>query len=156
MSQDLATIEQTLDSLDLQKITSYTRKLADIGDGFNKMMAPVYARDFVIAYDVSSVMLARALQAELQAKSAVEQAEAIAFLDRAPDFFKKREEKATVEAKKAYVALDPDVQAAKDLHARSVATVSLLKAKVNEFREAISLVKTLQTDGYLSSWEGTK
>lgn len=156
MGQDLATIEQTLDSLDLQKIASYTRKLADIGDGFNKMMAPVYARDFVIAYDVSSVMLARALQAELQAKSAVEEAEAIAFLDRAPDYFKKRDEKPTVEAKKAYVALDPDVKVAKDLHARSVATVSLLKAKVNEFKEAISLVKTLQNDGYLSQWEGMK
>lgn len=156
MSQSLITISDTLDSLDLQKIAVYTRKLADIGDGFNKMMAPVYARDFVIAYDISSMMLARALQAELQAKSAVEEAEAIAFLDRAPDFFKAREEKATVEAKKAYVALDPDVKAAKDVYARSVATVSLLKAKVSEFREAISLVRTLQTDGYLSSWEGMK
>lgn len=153
---DIVVINQTLDSLDLRKIAEYTRKLSDIGDGFNKLMAPVYARDFVIAYDVSSVMLAKALQAELQAKTAVEEAEAIAFLDKAPEYFKNKGEKPTVESKKAYVALDPDVQAAKEVYAKSVATVSLLKSKVHEFREAISLVKTLQTDGYLSSWEGMK
>jgi hypothetical protein len=154
VAQDLINIVHTLDAIDIQRVAVYTRKLADIADSFNKMLAPMYARDFIIAYDVSSTMLAKALQAELQAKSAVEEAEAIAFLDKAPDFFKERDEKATVEAKKAYVALDPDVKAAKEVYARSVAIVCLMKSKVIEFREAISLVKALQSDGYLSKYEG--
>jgi hypothetical protein len=152
---DLVVITNTLDAIDIKRISEYTRKLADIGDSFNKMLAPTYARDFIIAYDISSTMLAKALQVEVQAKSALDEAEAIAFLDRAPEYFEARgEKKPTVEAKKAYVALDQDVKNAKDIHARAIATVSLLKSKVIEFREAISLVKTLQSDGYLSKWEG--
>jgi hypothetical protein len=154
MNDSLTIVKDNLDSIEIQRIVEYTRKLKDIGDGFNKMMAPIYARDFIIAYDVSSTMLARALQAEMQVRSALEEAEAIAFLDRAPDFFNQRQEKPTVESKKAFVALDKDVKEAKELLSRAVAVVCLLKSKVNEFKEAISLVKTLQTDGYLSRYEG--
>lgn len=89
MGTDLQTIESNLDSIDLKHIAAFTRKLGDIGQGFNKMMAPVYLREFIIAYDVSSVMHAKAVQAELNAKTALDTAEAIAYLDRAPDFFKK-------------------------------------------------------------------
>jgi hypothetical protein len=152
----LVRVQEAVDAIDLTKIAEYTRKLKDIGSGFNKMMAPVYLRDFVIAFDVSSVMLARAIQADLQTKSELETAEAIAFLDRAPDYFKAKGEKPTVESRKAYVALDPDVIQAKELQAKTTALVSLLRNKVIEFREAISAIKTLQSDGYLSPHEGSR
>lgn len=156
MSADLSVIESNLESIDLNRIAGFTRKLGDIGQGFNKMMAPVYMREFIIAYDVSSVMHAKAVQAELNAKSAVDVAEAIAYLDRAPDFFKKRGEKPTVESRKAYVALDPDVQRAKDIHARAQAMALLMRNKVQEFRFAIDAVKKLSEDGYTTPWEGMK
>ena len=156
MSVDLATIESTLEAIDLKKIAEFTRKLSDIGQGFNKMMAPVYLREFIIAYDVASVMHAKAVQAELNSKSALDTAEAIAYLDRAPDFFKHRNEKPTVESRKAYVALDPDVQYAKDIHAKAQAMALLMKNKVQEFRFAIDAVKKLSEDGYMTPWEGMK
>jgi hypothetical protein len=156
VTTDLATIESTLESIDLRRIAEFTRKLSDIGQGFNKMMAPVYLREFIIAYDVSSVMHAKAVQAELNAKSAVDTAEAIAYLDRAPDYFKKRDEKPTVESRKAYVALDPDVQRAKDVHAKAQAMALLMRNKVQEFRFAIDAVRKLSEDGYMTPWEGMK
>jgi hypothetical protein len=156
VSTDLQTIESNLDSIDLKHIAAFTRKLGDIGQGFNKMMAPVYLREFIIAYDVSSVMHAKAVQAELNAKAALDTAEAIAYLDRAPDFFKKRDEKPTVESRKAYVTLDPDVQRAKDVHARAQALSLLMKNKVQEFRFAIDAVRKLSEDGYMTPWEGMK
>lgn len=156
MANDLQAIESALDSIDLHKIAAYTRKLADIGQGFNKMMAPVYLREFIIAYDVSSVMYAKSVQTELNAKSAVDSAEAIAFLDRAPDYFKSKGEKPTVESKKAFVALDPDVKQAKEIYARAQATSILLKNKVQEFRFAIEAIRKLAEDGYMSPWEGMK
>jgi hypothetical protein len=156
VSTDLEVIESNLQSIDLNRIAGFTRKLSDIGQGFNKMMAPVYLREFIIAYDVSSVMHAKAVQAELNAKSAVDTAEAIAYLDRAPDFFKKRDEKPTVESRKAYVALDPDVQRAKDVYARAQAMALLMRNKVQEFRFAIDAVRKLSEDGYMTPWEGMK
>jgi hypothetical protein len=153
---DIAVINQSLDSIDLKMLSGYTRKLSEIGDGFNKLMAHIYLRDFIVAYDVSSVMLAKAVHAELQAKAHLEEVEAIAFLDKSSDFFKQRGEKPTVEAKKAFVDLDPDVKQAKETLARASATVVLMKNKTNEFKEAISAVKLLQSDGYMSQWEGMK
>ena len=153
---DLIKVEQSINNIDLTKIAEYTRKLADIGNGFNKIMAPVYIRDFIIAYDVSSVMQAKAVEAEMNAKAAVETAEAIAFLDKAPDYFKARDEKPTVDSKNAYVALDPDVQRAKELHARATALALLLRNKVQEFRFAIESVKKLADDGYMTNYEGMK
>jgi len=156
VSHDLQVIESNLDSIDLKHIAAFSRKLSDIGQGFNKMMAPVYLRDFIIAYDVSSVMHAKAVQAELNAKAALDTAEAIAYLDRAPDYFKVKGEKPTVESRKAYVALDPDVQRAKDIYARAQALSLLLRNKVQEFRFAIDAVKKLSEDGYMTPWEGMK
>ena len=154
MSTDIALIESNLDAIDINRLAAFTRKLGDIGQGFNKIMAPVYLREFIIAYDVSSVMHAKAVQAELNAKALVDTTEAIAYLDRAPDYFKARNEKPTVESRKAYVALDPDVQRAKDVHARAQAMALLMRNKVQEFRFAIDAIKQLSQDGYMSPWEG--
>jgi hypothetical protein len=156
MSTDIISIEGGLDSLDLQKIATYTRKLTDIGSSFNKMLAPNYLRDFIIGYDVSSVMLAKAIEYEMKAKSALETAEAIAYLDRAPDYFKTKNEKPTIESRKAYVSLDPDVQRAKEVHARAVAMCSLLKNKVQEFKHAIEVTRDMARDGYSTPYEGMR
>jgi hypothetical protein len=132
--------------IDVTAISVYTKKIADLGDGFNKMMGGVYLRDFIIAYDLSVVMLAKATQVEIQAKYDLEEKEAIAFLDKAPDYFKERGEKPTVESKKAFVALDLDVRAAQEIVAQSTAMVVLLKGKVSEFKDAIYSVKTIVND----------
>lgn len=152
---DLVKVEETLEAIDLTKIAEYTRKLKDIGNGFNKLMAPVYLRDYIVAFDVSSVMQARAVQAEMNAKAALEEAEAIAYLDRAPAYFKARDDKPTVESRKAFVAIDPDVKRAKEVHAKATALALLLRNKVQEFRFAIESVKKL-TDGYSTPYEGMK
>jgi hypothetical protein len=151
---NLATVNEALDSIDLKQIAMYTRKLADIGSDFNKMMAASYARDFIVGYDIASTMLAKTVQSEIQAKNALEEAEAIAFLDDAPAYFAAKNEKPTVESKKAYVSLNANVKEAKDTLARATAMCSLLKSKVIEFRDAISIIKMLQSDGYMSKWEG--
>lgn len=153
---DLVKVEESLESIDLTKIAEYTRKLKDIGNGFNKLMAPVYIRDFIIGYDISSVMHAKSVQTEMNAKAALETAEAVAFLDRAPDYFKAKNEKPTVDSKNAYVALDPEVIRAKEIHAKATALALLLRNKVQEFRFAIESVKKLADDGYMTSYEGMK
>jgi hypothetical protein len=156
MSIDIVSIEGGLDSLDLQRIATYTKKLTDIGSSFNKMLAPNYLRDFIIGYDISSVMLAKAIEYEIKAKAALETAEAIAYLDKAPEYFKVKNEKPTVESRKAYVSLDSDVQRAKEVYARSVAMCSLLKNKVQEFKHAIEVTRDMSRDGYSTPYEGMR
>ncbi len=147
-------VTSALDAIDLQVVAEYSRKLKDVGNAFNKIMAPTFIRDFIVGYDVISVQLARAIETEIKAKAFLEQTEAVAYLDKAPDFFKQRDEKPTVESRKAYVAMDPDVLKAKDLHARSVAMVSLLKSKAIEFKAAIDATRDLARDGYMTPHEG--
>lgn len=156
MPNDIVAIQHSLDAIDIRKLAELSRKLNDIGGSFNKLMAPVYMRDFIVGYDVAATMLAKAIQSEMNAKALLDQVEAIAFLDRAPDYFKAKNEKPTVESKKAYVALDEDVLRAKEVHARATALVSLLKNKVQEFRFGIDAVKKLSEDGYMTQYEGMK
>ena len=143
-------VTQSLDSIDLQLVAQYAKKLSDVGNAFNKIMAPTFIRDFIIGYDIISVQLAKAIETEIKAKSMLETTEAIAYLDGAPEFFKLRDEKPTVESRKAYVAMDQDVIRAKELYARSVAMVSLLKSKAIEFKAAIDCTRDLARDGYMT------
>jgi hypothetical protein len=149
---NIVKIEEKLNAIDLGVISSYTKKLSDIGT-FNKSMAHIYTRDFIIGYDISSVCLSRAVQCELEAKNALDVAESIAYLDRSDDYFSKKGQKPTVEGKKAFVCLDEDVQKAKDVLARSIAMTTLLKNKVSEFRSAIDSVRKLYSDSYSSPYE---
>ena len=147
-------ISKKLDTIDLSKLKAYTHKLADIEEAINKNLAPSMMRDFIVAQDVASVMLARAVQAEMMAKSAIEIAEAIALLDKSDAFFNARKQKPTSDLRSAFVALDPDVVAAKNVHARATAMVSLLKNKVYEFKSALDSVRQISKDTQMTQWEG--
>ena len=147
-------VESKLNAIDMSRLNDYVRKLSTIEEASNTNLAPTMMRDFIMAQDLSSVMLARAIQAEMMAKAAVETAEAIALLDKSEDFFKKREQKPTADLRKAYVVLDPDVVAARDLHAKAVAIVSILKNRVYEFKSALDSVRQIYRDTKQTSWEG--
>ena len=151
----LIQVTQSLDSIDLHLVAEYSKKIKDVGNAFNKIMAPTFLRDFIIGYDIIAVQLAKAIETEIKAKSMLEMTEAIAYLDKAPEFFKTRDEKPTVESRKAYVAMDQDVLRAKDIHARSVAMVSLLRSKAIEFKSAIDVTKDLARDGYMTPHENS-
>ena len=150
----LEEVESKLSAIDMSKLNDYVRKLSTIEEASNTNLAPTMMRDFIMAQDLASVMLARATQAEMMAKAAVETAEAIALLDKSDDFFKQRDQKPTADLRKAYVALDPDVAAAKDLHAKSVAMVTILKSRVYEFKSALDSVRQIYKDTKQTQWEG--
>jgi hypothetical protein len=150
----LSEVESKLNSIDMGKLTEYVRKLSTIEEASNTNLAPTMMRDFIMAQDMASVMLARAIQAEMMAKSAIDTAEAIALLDKSDAFFKARDQKPTADLRKAYVALDPDVNAARDLHAKTVAVVTILKNRVYEFKSALDSVRQIYRDTKQTQWEG--
>lgn len=156
MTKDLTVIESGLNNLDLNRLKEFNVKLNHLGEGFNKMMAGTYMRDFILAYDLCNAMYARAQQFTLNAKTAVDEAEAIAFLDRAPLALSNKNEKPTVEAKKAYVSMDPDVLLAKDVYARALSTETFLKNSMFKFKDALDVVKVLTRDTFLTPHEGMK
>jgi hypothetical protein len=150
----LQDIEARLDSIDLSRLALYVSKLKTIDEASNKALAPAMMRDFIVAQDITSILLARAVQAEMMAKNYVETAEAIAYLDRSDDYFKARSQKPTADLRKAYVTLDPDVVAAKETLARAAAVAMLLKNRVYEFKSAYEAVKQIYKDTQQTPWEG--
>jgi hypothetical protein len=156
MAKDLTVIETGLNNLDLSRLKEFNIKLNNLGENFNKMMAASYMRDFILAYDLCNAMYARAQQFTLNAKAAVDEAEAIAFLDKAPIALSNKSEKPTVEAKKAYVAMDADVMLAKDVYARAISTETFLKNSMFKFKDALDVVKVLTKDTFLTPHEGMK
>jgi len=155
MSQNaLVAVEARLKSIDVTKLVEYTKKIADIGS-LNKMMAPTYLRDFIIAYDVTNTMLSQAIRCDLEAATVLDTSRSIAYLDRAGDFLKLREIKDTSEARKQYVDIDQDVILAANTKAKTTALVSFLKNKMQEFRLAHDDVKKISYgDPYNSPEEG--
>jgi len=152
---ELTNINNRLSSIDISKLVEYTRKIQDIGAGLNPALAPMYLRDFILAYDVASTYLASAIRADMQADSLLKQAESIAFLDRAGDYLSEKGVRDSAEARKQYVPIDPDVMSAKDMRAKTTAMVSLMKNKVHEYRFAMEAVKKIgYTSEYQSQYEG--
>jgi len=150
----IAVLEQKLQQIDVTKLVEYTKKIQDIGS-LNNMMAPQYLKDFIIAQDYTSSMLSQAVRFELDAKSAVKTAEAIAYLDRAGDYLKSKGIKDTAESRKKYVPIDPDVQRAEALEAKATALVTFLKNKYFSFRQAHDDVKKMvYSDQYMTPEEG--
>jgi phage/plasmid primase-like uncharacterized protein len=150
----LEEVESKLLSVDMSKLSDYVRKLSRIEEASNTNLAPTMMREFIMAQDMAAVMLARATQAEMLAKSAVDTAEAIALLDKSEDFFKVRGQKPTADMRKAYVTLDEDVVAAKELHGKAVALVMILKNRVYEFKNAFDAVRQIYRDTKQTQWEG--
>lgn len=136
-------LERDLKSLDMTGVVKYTEKLQDISKGLNTMLAPLYLRDFILAYDITNGLLSKAMYYLGQAEAALKTAESIAYFDNAPEFLEQRSVKDTAEARKKYVPLDPAVQKAEQVRARAEAMVSFLKNKLQEFRLAHDDVKKI-------------
>ena len=150
----LSLVEQNLQKIDVTKLVEYTRKIRDIGS-LNKMMAPTYLRDFILAYDICGSMLAMAVRYDLDATTELETAKAIAYLDKAGDYLKDKGIKESSAARERYVAIDPHVIAASNTKAKTTALVYLLKNKLQDFRLAHDDVnKITYGDSGGSGYEG--
>jgi len=146
--------DKSLTSIDVTALAAYLDKVKEIAS-VSKIMGAVYLRDFIIGQDVAGALLAKSVQADIRAKSALEQAEAVAYLDNASDYLKERNIKDSSEARKRYVDIDPGVIAAKDNKAKTEALVSLMKNKLSVLRQAHdSLKKILYGDSYSTPFEG--
>ena len=85
MNSEVQKIEDGLSNLKLDRLAEFTRRLEDISGGFNTMLAPVYIRDFIMAYDLTSTLLATSMRLLGAAESALDTAESIAYMDNAPE-----------------------------------------------------------------------
>lgn len=155
MSDKLVAIDQRLKrGVDVTKLVEYTKKISEIGS-INNMMAPIYLKDFINAYDLANTMLSVAVRCDLEASSELKTAESIAYLDRAPDYLSQNDIKITDESKKRYVEVDEDVKKAREIKAKTTALVSFLKNKLQSFRMAHDDVKKMvYGDQYQTPNEG--
>jgi hypothetical protein len=143
-----------IQSLDVSDLVKYSNKIKDIGS-INKMMAPVYLRDFIEAQDLVGNMLAKAIQADGRAKAKLEQAESIAYLDNAAEYLTSKGIKDTSEARKQYVARDQDVLRTSEEKAKTEALVAFLKNKLSVFRQAHDDCKKIAYgDQHMTPFEG--
>lgn len=150
----LVAVESRLSTIDVTKLAEYSKKIRDIGS-LNKMMAPLYMRDFILAYDVANSMLTQAIRCDLEANTALDTARSIAYLDKAGDYLKTRSIKDSSEARKQYIDIDEEVIRASNIRAKTQALVSFLKNKMQEFRLAHDDVKKIAYgDQYLTPDEG--
>jgi len=149
-------LEENLKALDISKVLKYQEKLEDLTHGANTMNAPMYLRDFILAYDETNNLLAKATRYLGLAEAALKTAESIAYFDAAEDFLKQRKVKDTNEARKRYVPMDPVVQRAEGVKAQAEAMVSFLRNKMLEFRMAHDDVKKIAyaSDNNNSPYEG--
>jgi uroporphyrinogen-III synthase len=143
-----------LQSLDVTKLVHYTEKIREIGE-LNKMLAPLYLRDFINAMDLTSSMLSKATKSNLDAKSALERAKAVAYLDRSEEYCRQKGIKMSNGIREAYVDLDEDVIKAKELYSASEAMCVFLKNKYQAFRCAHDDVKKISfNDAQGTGFEG--
>lgn len=150
----LEKLNSKFDTVDVSKLVKYERKIGELAN-FNSMLAPQYMRDFIDAQDVCGVMLATAILVQEKSKAILEEAEAIAYLDTATEYLKAKGIKDTNESRKKYIDIDPAVIKAKDIHAKSIALVTLLNNKLWNFKQAHDDVKkmTYQNEK-LTNYEG--
>lgn len=140
--------------IDVTLLAKYLEKVGHIAS-INKMMGPTYLKDFIEGQDVAGGMLARAVREDGRMKSKVDQARAIAYLDRAGDYLSGKNIKITDKSREAYVDLDEDVLIALDHKAQTEALVMLLKNKLSILRQAHDdLKKILYGDNHMTPWEG--
>ena len=132
-----------LETDDFKKVMEISKKIHDIAKHSNTMYAPTLIKDFIVGIDITVNLLAKAVRDESRSSARLKQAEAEAYFDKAPDFLKGRGVKESSEAKKMYVAMDPDVVEASDVKARAEAIAVLLKNKLQELRMAHDDVKKI-------------
>jgi len=140
------------ESSQFERVIEYSKKLEKIAEGANTMLAPLMMRDFIIAMDVTSDLLAKAIRNDLRATAILKQSEAEAYFDRAPEFLKSKGVKESSEAKKMYIPTDPAVIEAVNDKAKTEAMTVWLKNKLQEFRMAHDDVKKMAyTSDYSNS-----
>jgi hypothetical protein len=140
--------------IDVTALAHYLEKVGQLSS-INKMMGPTYLKDFIEGQDVAGMLLARAIREDGKTKARLEQAKAIAFLDRSGDYLTSKGFKITDEARKRYMDLDEDVMVAADAKAQTEALVSLLKNKLSILKQAHDdLKKILYGDTSMTQWEG--
>jgi hypothetical protein len=143
MSQDLIKVEEGLRSLRLDRLAEFTKKIEDISKGFNTMLAPVYLRDFIMAYDFTNTMYASSVRMFGIAEAEKKTAEAIAYFENAPDYLESKGVKDTDAARKRYVDMDPAVVHANKVRAQAESMMIFLRNKLQEFRLAHDDVKKI-------------
>ena len=143
MSQDLIKVEEGLRSLRLDRLAEFTKKIEDISKGFNTMLAPVYLRDFIMAYDFTNTMYASSVRMFGIAEAEKKTAEAIAYFENAPDYLESKGVKDTDAARKRYVDMDPAVVHANKVKAQAESMMIFLRNKLQEFRLAHDDVKKI-------------
>lgn len=136
-------MSEIMESNDFSKIVEMSKKLDKIAEGANTMLAPLMMRDFLVAMDVTSNLLAKSIRNDIKASARLKQAEAEAYFDRAPDYLKTKGVKDSSEAKKMYVSIDEGVIQAGEEKAKSEAMTTWLKNKLQEFRIAHDDVKKM-------------
>jgi hypothetical protein len=142
------------DTLDVTRLINYVNKVHELST-VNKLMAPAYLKDMIVGQDVAANLLAKAIQADSRAKTSLERAEAIAYLDRAKDYLETKGIKDTSEARKQYVNIDSDVLNAKDQRSKTEALVVYLKSVLSELRQAHDdLKKITYGDNNMTPYEG--
>lgn len=146
--------DKSIATIDIGQLAKYLEKIKEI-PSVTKMMGGVYLRDFIEGQDVAGVLLAKAIQADIKAKARLEQAEAIAYLDRASDYLKEKGIKDTAESRKMYISIDADVIVAADNKAKTEALVVLMKNKLSILRQSHDdLKKLLYGDNHMTGYEG--
>jgi hypothetical protein len=141
-------------TIDVGQLAIYLDKANQIAS-VSKMMAGVYLQDLIKGQDIAGQLVAKAVQADIKAKARLEQAEAIAYLDKAGDYLASKQIKDSSETRKRYIDIDVDVIAAKDHKAMTEAMVSLFKNKLSVLRQSHDDLKRIAySDQYLSGYEG--
>jgi len=140
--------------VDVTRLAHYVNKISELAS-VTKLMAPVYLQDMIVGQDVAANILAKATKLDSEAKSKLEYAESIAYLERAADYLASKNIKDTSEAKKQYVNIDPDVIKAKDHKAYTEAMVVLIRSRLSELRQAHDDLKKITYDKNTDTqWEG--
>ena len=141
-------------NLDITQLALYLEKANNIAS-VSKMMVGVYLQDLIKGQDIAGALLAKAVQADIKAKSRLDYAESIAYLDKASDYLQSKGIKDSSEARKRYVDIDEDVLAAKDKKAQTEALVSLIKNKLSILRQSHDdLKKITYGDQHMTGYEG--
>jgi len=140
--------------IDISQLAIYLDKANQIAS-VSKMMVGVYLQDLIKGQDIANSLLAKAIQTDIKAKTKLEYAESIAYLDKAAEYLQSKGIKDSSEARKRYVDIDPDVIAAKDKKAQTEALVALLKGKANVLRQSHDDLKKLHYgDQHMTGYEG--
>lgn len=139
------------DTKQFREIVELSEKVKEIPRGANTMNAPLLLRDFIIAIDITTDLLARAIRDDLRAHAKLKESEAIAYFDRAPEYLQGKGVRESSEAKKMYVSMDSEVLSCQDVKGKTEAMVAYLKNKLQEFRMAHDDVKKIAYSGDYSN-----